>query len=120
MMHLEAFGFLNFRPFSDVGNGVFCGVQDGCRRGKWGFSGPFGMENRVGGCAWRKLRFCCLKWLLLALHSVWFPPYSASMMATAARVRVLTAIFMGVFGNSLQGGEETLGRIGKNEISSKY
>lgn len=42
------------------------------------------------------------------------------MMATVARVQLLTAIFMGVLGNSLQGGEETLGRIGKNEITSKY
>lgn len=23
-------------------------VRDGCRRGKWGFSGPFGVENSVG------------------------------------------------------------------------
>lgn len=64
-VHLEAFGVLNFRPFSNVGNlGAFCGVCDGCRRGKWIFSGPFEMESSVDGCAWRNLGSCCLKWLL--------------------------------------------------------
>lgn len=52
-VHLEAFGVLDFRPFSNVGSlGAFCGVCDGCRRGSGYSAGPLGWRMAVPGGTW--------------------------------------------------------------------
>lgn len=93
---LRLFGLLNCSPFSKVGNCEWFVVR---RRSKWVFSGPFGVERSVDGYGWRKLGCCCLKWLLLAFHSVLFSLYSTSMKATVSSIPIFTAIFMGALGN---------------------